>query len=119
MSILRFQDAVEHHHKWLQDLRTCLLGEKCDVHIDDILRDNNCVIGRWLYGEGMEFTHLSQYRSVKAHHKKMHNIAQQAWQAKIDGAQGQIIDLLHQLDDAKHAMFLSWNNLNSVIGNLE
>lgn len=119
MSILHFQEAVLQHHKWLEELRSCLLGDGCDLRAEEILRDDHCVIGRWLHGDGMAFAHLSEYQIVKDLHKQVHEIAMQAWHAKTDEAHDQIEDLLMQLDKIKHAMFMSWNQLNDIIGDLE
>lgn len=119
MAVLHFQDAVEHHHKWLDELVAFLTDQPCDLHIHEIVRDDMCKIGAWLHGDGQEFAHLNVFQTVKDLHKQIHDIATQAVNAKHADDHDLVQRLLDQIMDVKHDMFMSWHDLNMFIGSYE
>lgn len=120
MGVLHFQDAVENHHKWLDDFIASLSGADEKLCREQVVRDDLCVIGQWLHGEGIKFSHLPEFQAVKDLHKTIHDIAARAWDAKKQHEnQAQVDTILKELEEAKHALFMSWNDLNFVIGSLD
>jgi len=119
MAILHFHEAVVHHHEWLARLVACLTGEQCDLHVHEIVHDDKCLIGQWLHGEGQTFANLPAFQDVRKLHKEVHDIAAQAWEAKLADDQDMVQHLLQQISEIKHQMFMSWNELNATIGSYE
>jgi len=119
MAVLHFQQAVEQHHQWLENVKAFLNGEACQLDLNKIVQDDQCVIGQWLHGEGSRFQHIDEFQTVKALHKKIHILAGQARDAYIDKEYDRVEGLMNQLDKVKHVMFMTWSDLNAIIGNLE
>lgn len=69
-----FSQAIAAHAEWKIKLRLYLNGQG---HLDPatICQDNQCVLGQWIYGEGTQFAHLSEYENLKATHAHFHRCA--------------------------------------------
>jgi|GEM_PF-2380092 len=119
MSVLHFPDAVDQHHKWLEKLTASLRGEGNELQEYEITCDDMCVIGQWLYGDGMAFEDLSEFQTVKKLHKHVHDIAAEAWVKKEKGQLGDAEPFLLKIKEAGHDLFMSWNDLNMQIGALD
>ncbi|TDF38468.1 hypothetical protein EYS14_12390 [Alteromonadaceae bacterium M269] len=62
---------------------------------DDVVSHHDCVLGKWLDGEGSEkFGRLSEFREVEAVHKKVHEYGKSAVQKR---AEGNIMEALSDL----------------------
>jgi len=76
---LDFVAAIEAHRKWKERLADYVMGtsnEKLDHTI--ICRDDQCALGKWIYGSGATFTgHLPLYHQLKAKHAQFHIAASQ------------------------------------------
>lgn len=119
MAVLHFQQAVEEHLNWLENFKAALGGDFKALKAEEIIRDDVCTIGMWLHGEGEKFAHLKEFQRVKELHKKVHDVATRLWKARRQHEEACLDDLLNELDDVKHVMFLAWSDLNSLIGSLE
>ncbi|MFC1673026.1 CZB domain-containing protein [Pseudomonadota bacterium] len=86
------------------------------MQVHEIGHYDKCVIGQWLYGAGQEFAHLEAFQCIVVFHKKVHDLAAQAWLANSKSDHDLVEDLLTQLDDFKYQMFMAWADLNAVIG---
>ncbi|HEY9078595.1 CZB domain-containing protein [Magnetovibrio sp.] len=119
MAILHFHEAVEQHHKWLDRLTAALQDSLDDFHEREIVHDDACVIGQWLYGDGLAFEGLAEFKKVKELHKELHAIAAKAWMRKVQGNLDDIQECLNEIKEAGHALFMSWSELNLQIGALD
>ncbi len=71
---LDFVAAIEAHRKWkdrLADYAQGISNEKLDHAV--ICRDDQCALGKWIYGSGGVFTgHLPLFHQLKAKHAQFH-----------------------------------------------
>ncbi|MEY4748018.1 MAG: hypothetical protein RIQ60_232 [Pseudomonadota bacterium] len=74
---LDFQAAIRVHHDWKLRLEALLAGdERASVDPVDTCRDDLCVLGRWIYGQGRrEFGHLPQFEELRISHADFHLVA--------------------------------------------
>jgi hypothetical protein len=74
---LNFKSAIDAHLKWKTRLRAVIDGtseEKLDPQV--IAMDNQCVLGKWIYGAGGEkFGTYPHFKTLRAEHAKFHRCA--------------------------------------------
>lgn len=64
------------HAEWVVHLREYIYGSgELDVRV--ILRDDECELGRWLYGEAARYHHLPEYETARLAHAAFHADAAQ------------------------------------------
>jgi len=119
MTVLHFPDAVDQHHKWFEKLSAFLHGESVELVDHEVVCDDNCYIGQWIYGDGLAFEALPEFQMVKKRHKDLHQIAAKAWTEKQNGRLTDPEPLLNEIKQAGHDLFMSWNQLNFQIGALD
>jgi len=119
MTVLHFPDAVDQHHKWLEKLSAALRDEGVELVEHEVVCDDKCYIGRWIYGDGVAFEDLPEFQMVKKIHKNLHHIAGQAWIEKHNGTLSDPEPYLDKIKEAGHDLFMSWNQLNDQIGALD
>ena len=119
MAVMHFPDAVDQHRKWLEKLTASLRGERNELPEYEIICDDKCMIGQWLYGDGIVFDQLPEFQMVRKHHKDLHDIAAEAWTQKNKGSLNDPEVFLCKIKDAGHHLFMSWNELNLQIGALD
>ena len=76
---LDFVAAIEAHRKWRDRLSSYVSGTSTEVLDPTIIcRDDQCALGKWIYGTGMTFTgHLQLFHQLKAKHAQFHISASQ------------------------------------------
>jgi hypothetical protein len=74
---LNFMSAIDVHMKWRNRLETYIQGNsKEDLQVEAISRDDDCVLGKWIYGAGSErFGTLPTFAEMKAQHAHFHTCA--------------------------------------------
>ena len=77
-----FTQAIAAHAEWKVKLRL-YLGGQGDLDPAVIAQDNQCALGKWIYGEGQAFAHLPEFEELRQHHASFHTCASQVVQ-KID-----------------------------------
>jgi len=95
---LDFVAAIEAHRKWKERLSAYADGtstEKLDHSV--ICRDDQCALGKWIYGPGGTFTgHLPLFHQLKAKHAQFHisasQVVEHVQQGRTEVAQGLILD---------------------------
>ena len=72
---LDFDGAIRAHMQWKQKLRSYLggAGEKLDV--TTVERDDKCVLGCWLHGDGKRLAADPVYVSLRSKHAEFHRCA--------------------------------------------
>jgi len=100
---LDFVAAIEAHRKWKDRLAAYVdgtSGEKLDQGV--ICRDDQCTLGKWIYGEGLAQTgNLPTFHQVKAKHAEFHVNAGQVVEAVQSGHQDNAHKMLHEGSFAK------------------
>ncbi len=74
---MNFDEAIAAHTKWKVRLRTFIdgTGEKLDS--TKVAMDNQCDLGKWIYGEGSKYKSLDAYEKLRASHAQFHKCASQ------------------------------------------
>ena len=71
-----FDDAIAAHIKWKTRLNQFIDGsssEKLDSAI--VCKDNQCVLGKWIYGEGEKYNRMPHYGELLTKHANFHRYA--------------------------------------------
>lgn len=69
-------EAVLAHTKWKIRLKNFLSGGGQEVlKADQVARDNQCDLGKWLYGEGARYAEHPEYVRLKQVHASFHKCA--------------------------------------------
>jgi methyl-accepting chemotaxis protein len=102
---LDFMDAITAHQKWKSRLSNYLVGtsvEKLDYR--QICRDNQCILGIWINGQGGEkYGHIPVFSRLKMAHGQFHLAAASIVQLMDEGNAEQANVALRQ-DYAKHSV---------------
>jgi len=70
-----FDEAIRAHGAWKAKLSTYLRKPDGSLKAAAIQSDNQCDLGRWIYGEGAQFGSDPEFAVLKASHKKFHKAA--------------------------------------------
>ncbi|HZW26662.1 MAG TPA: methyl-accepting chemotaxis protein [Gallionella sp.] len=71
-----FDDAVAAHIKWKVRLTQFIDGtgtEKLDSAV--VCQDNQCALGKWIYGEGSKYQHIGHFDELRDRHALFHRCA--------------------------------------------
>lgn len=69
-----FNQAIAAHAEWKIKLRLYLNGQG-DLNPHVICQDNQCVLGKWIYGEGAGFSYLPEFDHLRHTHAQFHKCA--------------------------------------------
>jgi chemotaxis protein histidine kinase CheA len=82
---LDFSKAREKHKQWLGRL-TAMLEGKNSVAIDEAGSPQDCALGKWIYGEGLqEYGDMGEIRLLEQTHKEFHRLVREIVVAKVNG----------------------------------
>lgn len=71
---MNFDEAINAHTKWKVRLRMVIEGtEKLDPAV--VCKDNQCDLGKWIYGDGAKYNRLVSYGILKSEHAHFHQCA--------------------------------------------
>lgn len=73
---MNFNQVIFAHSDWKNRFKLFLEGKEKLVQTD-VAKDNQCELGKWLYGIGREHAHLPEYLNVKEKHAQFHGVAAQ------------------------------------------
>lgn len=70
-------DAVKAHVNWKVRLRRYMDGESNEqLRVEDVCRDDNCILGKWIYGPGSKHFHGNEhFKRLQADHTRFHSLA--------------------------------------------
>jgi hypothetical protein len=88
--------AIETHKIWKERLIVAVESGDCDINPSDVVVDNKCAFGKWLYGENIQ----DSERSGDSYNKV------QTWHALFHKEASYVIELVREdkIDEAKLAM---------------
>jgi len=69
-----FGQAILGHTRWKGRLKNHIEGQE-QVDPARLAKDDQCDLGKWLYGEAKEYAGLSAFADLKAKHEKFHTVA--------------------------------------------
>jgi hypothetical protein len=85
---LNFKTAIEAHMQWKHRLKAVIEGnskEQLDPSV--ICRDDQCVLGKWIYGEGIKrYMANGVFRELREHHAQFHRCAGEVLRVAQTGA---------------------------------
>jgi hypothetical protein len=74
--IMNFSAAIRTHANWRLRLSTYCQGSlKEAIDIRTPAKDNDCELGKWLYGEGQKYASDSMFRELISAHSAFHRSA--------------------------------------------
>lgn len=74
---MNFEEAIAAHTKWKIRLRSLLDGGGEKLDGAKVSKDNECDLGKWIYGEGATYKSLTAYAKLQAAHAQFHKCAGQ------------------------------------------
>ncbi|MDD5389463.1 MAG: methyl-accepting chemotaxis protein [Gallionellaceae bacterium] len=91
-----FDAIIDAHQAWKQKLRSAIGGgEERNLNPDDVCKDNQCALGKWIYGAGKEFAHVPEYEPLRLTHADFHvcaaDILRHAQTGDKDGANAMLV----------------------------
>lgn len=72
---MNFDDAMRAHSDWKIKLQRYLRNPDGSINAVTLGQDNQCVLGKWLYGEGRSFSNHPEYQQLLQSHKSFHQCA--------------------------------------------
>jgi methyl-accepting chemotaxis protein len=82
---LDFDGVIQAHMGWKHKLRSYLSGEGEALDPAVVSRDDKCVLGCWIHGEGKRYAGNSHYAALRNKHADFHACAGAVIRAKQDG----------------------------------
>ena len=92
-----FDAMISAHTQWKVRFRKLVdtPGERLDA--DAVGKDNQCELGKWLYGEGTQHERLGEYNELKAKHARFHLAAADVIRSLNSGASAKAEEMLDPL----------------------
>jgi hypothetical protein len=72
---VNFDDALKAHVSWKMKLQGYLLKPDNSIDVAALSADNQCELGKWIYGDGSKYEGEVEFRRLKAAHEKFHKAA--------------------------------------------
>jgi PAS domain S-box-containing protein len=67
------EDAKQAHLKWKSRLVNYVAGNSDErLQVEKVSRDDECALGKWIYGEAQQYEHLPEFKELKATHTEFH-----------------------------------------------
>jgi methyl-accepting chemotaxis protein len=91
-----FDAIIDTHQAWKQKLRNAIGGgAERKLNPDDICKDNQCALGKWIYGAGKEYADTAEYEPLRHTHAEFHvcaaDILRKAQTGDKDGANAMLV----------------------------
>lgn len=88
-------EAIAAHLKWKVRLKDFIDGRSSEqlqsVHV---CKDDQCALGQWIYGQGVQFAQLSSYENLKVKHAQFHKAAGSVLKAVESGNKQSALQML-------------------------
>lgn len=72
---MNFDEAIQAHSTWKLKLTKYLRSPDGSLKAEEVCLDNKCALGLWIYGEGVSYTSMTEYGTLKSEHAKFHKAA--------------------------------------------
>ena len=73
---MNFDDAITAHSQWRIRLQGAIAGTNQDVLDPKVVgADDQCVLGRWIYGEAKRYADQPDYQALVLEHRAFHKCA--------------------------------------------
>ncbi len=83
---LNFQEAIQAHLKWRGRLKNYVDGVSSEkLNSEVVCQDNQCAVGKWIYGSGQKHNHIPTFVTLKKEHALFHKAAGEVVKAVESG----------------------------------
>ncbi|WP_374260600.1 CZB domain-containing protein, partial [Zoogloea sp.] len=82
---LDFDGVIQAHMGWKQKLRNFLAGEGEPLDPAVVSRDDKCVLGCWIHGDGQRYAKDAGYTRLRESHAAFHRCAGEVIRAQLSG----------------------------------
>lgn len=72
---MNFDDAIKAHAGWKMKLKSYLNSPDQSLNPEDVGSDSRCDLGKWIHGEGTQFSCHAEYAVLKDEHARFHRAA--------------------------------------------
>lgn len=72
---MNFDEAISAHAKWKMKLSSYISKPDQSLQNSVVGADNQCDLGKWLYGEGQQYSRLPEYTKLVSDHAEFHKLA--------------------------------------------
>ena len=72
---MNFDDAIAAHTKWRTRLRMFIAGQGEKLDSAAVCKDNACDLGKWIYGEAVQYKNTTAYAALQREHANFHRCA--------------------------------------------
>lgn len=72
---MNFLEIISAHVRWKQRLRDYIQNKAEPLDPASIGRDDQCTLGKWIYGEGQTFAQALNFEKVRVEHAAFHKHA--------------------------------------------
>lgn len=104
-----FFKAIEAHTNWKIRLRKHLDGTSFEnLDPDVVCKDDQCILGQWIYGDGKHYQDMSGYQDLRQVHADFHQCAADIIRKTDNG----------QKEEAESIFGLKYNKLSRAITKL-
>jgi methyl-accepting chemotaxis protein len=74
---MNFDDAVRAHSAWKAKLAAYIQKPDKSLNADVVAGDQNCELGKWIYGEGAKHSSNPEFQQLRIEHAQFHKCAGQ------------------------------------------
>lgn len=98
-----FDAAINAHIDWKMKLTKYLANPDRTLNSEHVCKDNQCSLGKWIYGDGQQYNKMNEHSELRATHAEFHQTA------------GKIIDYIHSGSmDAAHKLLAPQGHYSMV-----
>ncbi len=73
--MMDFDEAFHWHVRWKMKLWNYMKQPDGSLQADEIQHDHHCLLGEWIYGEGLKYSSSPEFEILKREHKRLHRAA--------------------------------------------
>jgi chemoreceptor zinc-binding protein len=74
VSAIDYDNAIAAHSAWKRKLTAYLQKPDGSLKVSEVAADNKCVLGQWIYGEGLQWAKLPAYIELRNEHSRFHKV---------------------------------------------
>jgi Chemoreceptor zinc-binding domain len=72
---VELDEAIAAHSAWKAKLKTYLRKPDKSLIADDVAKDNQCILGKWLYADGAKYFAFPEFKELREEHANFHRAA--------------------------------------------
>lgn len=80
-----FSEAIKAHSAWKLKLSGYIRNPDKSLNHDHVCKDNQCDLGKWIYGQGGAYSSYPEFHTLKTEHARFHKAAGEIVRKANDG----------------------------------